>query len=245
MLRISCGQPSFCAVRGTDNRQTGIFTVNATMSEERLRRGYYPYCVYNMRKKHIAKQKLYFLMNKAPDTVCSTVSDSHSTVYDVFPKELLVSPEGAKLHTIGRLDLDTAGLLLFTNDGKLSDFLTRPENKIEKTYFVCLKKNVTPGAQKIYTQAALNGLLMPPEKKAEEQMSGPATLNWLSDDSCNITLTEGKFHEVKRIFRALGNEVIYLKRIKMAGLSLDETIKSGEFRPLTDQEVELLKQYCH
>lgn len=181
-------------------------------------------------------------MNKAPGTVCSMVSDSHSTVYDVFPPELLVSPEGAKLHTIGRLDLDTAGLLLFTNDGKLSDFLTRPENKIKKTYFVCLKKNVTAGAQKIYTEAAFNGLLMPAEKKAEEQMSGSATIEWLTEDSCNITLTEGKFHEVKRIFRALGNEVIYLKRIKMAGLSLDETLKSGTYRPLTQAEIDLLKQ---
>ena len=181
-------------------------------------------------------------MNKAPGTVCSTVSDSHSTVYDVFPPELLVSAEGAKLHTIGRLDLDTAGLLLFTNDGKISDFLTRPENRIEKTYFVCLKKNVTPGAQKIYTEAAFKGLLMPAEKKAPEQMSGLAVINWLTEDSCNITLTEGKFHEVKRIFRALGNEVIYLKRIKMAGLNLDESLKSGTYRPLTQTEIDLLKK---
>ena len=83
---------------------------------------------------------------------------------------------------------------------------------------------------------------MPAEKKAPEQMSGSAVINWLTEDSCNITLTEGKFHEVKRIFRALGNEVIYLKRIKMAGLSLDESLKSGNYRPLTQTEIDLLKQ---
>ena len=181
-------------------------------------------------------------MNKAPGTVCSSVSDSHQTVLAAFPPELLVSPEGAKLHTVGRLDLDTAGLLIVTNDGQLSNYLTRPENKIEKTYFVCLKKNVLAGAQKIYTEAALKGVLMPADKKAGPQMSARALIEWLSEDSCNITLTEGKFHEVKRIFLALGNEVIYLKRIKMAGLTLDQNLKSGEYRPLTQEELEALKK---
>lgn len=179
-------------------------------------------------------------MNKAVGTVCSTVSDSHPTVYDVFPKDFLISKEGAKLHTIGRLDSDSAGLLLFTNDGKLSNYLTRPENCIEKTYFVCLKKNVSFGAQKIYAEAALKGLTLPPDKKAEQECSAPAKINWLTEDSCNITLTEGKFHEVKRIFLALGNEVVYLKRISMAGLRLDGSLKSGEYRSLTPEEIELL-----
>lgn len=195
-----------------------------------------------MRNRHIAQQKYYFLMNKAPGTVCSSVSDSHQTVLEAFPPELLVSPEGAKLHTVGRLDLDTAGLLIVTNDGQLSNYLTRPENKIEKTYFVCLKKNVLGGAQKIYMEAALKGVLMPADKKAGPQMSARALIEWLSEDSCNITLTEGKFHEVKRIFLALGNEVIYLKRIKMAGLTLDQNLKSGEYRPLTQEELEALKK---
>lgn len=179
-------------------------------------------------------------MNKSAGTVCSTVSDSHPTVYDVFPRELLVSNEGAKLHTIGRLDADSTGLLLFTNDGKLSNYLTRPENSIEKIYFVCLQKNVCPGAQKIYTEAALKGLTLPPDKKATEEQSAPAQIQWLTEDSCNITLTEGKFHEVKRIFLALGNQVVYLKRISMAGLNLDESLKSGEYRPLTQEETQTL-----
>ena len=97
-----------------------------------------------MRKKHIPKIKFYFLMNKKSGFVCSTVSDRRQTVYEAFPEDILTDENGAKLHSVGRLDADTEGLLLFTNDGKLSDFLTRPQNKIEKTYLVGLKNPVSP-----------------------------------------------------------------------------------------------------
>ncbi len=193
-----------------------------------------------MRKKHIPKIKFYFLMNKKSGFVCSTVSDRRQTVYVAFPKDILADENGAKLHSVGRLDADTEGLLLFTNDGKLSDFLTRPQNKIEKTYLVGLKNSVSSSEQKNYAKKAENGLVLPPEKKAGEQKSGEAKIDWLNENECKITLTEGKFHEVKRIFRALGNEVVFLRRIKMAGLVLDESLKSGEYRTLNESEIEAL-----
>jgi 16S rRNA pseudouridine516 synthase len=179
-------------------------------------------------------------MNKAAGEVCSTVSDSHRTVYEHFEPEVL-SSNGAKLHSVGRLDCDTEGLLIFTNDGKLSDFLTRPENKIEKTYFVRLKNLVTEIQQKEYAEQAELGVTLPPDKKSPEQKSNGAKITWLSANECEITLTEGKFHEVKRIFRALGNEVIYLKRIKFAGLELDENLETGTIRPLYESELFKLK----
>ena len=193
-----------------------------------------------MRKKHIPKIKFYFLMNKKSGFVCSTVSDRRQTVYVAFPKDILADENGAKLHSVGRLDADTEGLLLFTNDGKLSDFLTRPQNKIEKTYLVGLKNSVSSSEQKNYAKKAENGLVLPPEKKAGEQKSGGAKIDWLNENECKITLTEGKFHEVKRIFPALGNEVVFLRRIKMAGLVLDESLKPGEYRTLTESEIEAL-----
>ncbi len=179
-------------------------------------------------------------MNKATGEVCSTVSDSHHTVYEHFSPELLIS-NTVKLHSVGRLDCDTEGLLLFTNDGQLSNFLTRPENKIKKTYFVSLKNRVTNLQQKKYSDLAEKGLTLPPEKKAPEQKSAGAKITWLSENECHITLTEGKFHEVKRIFRTLGNEVIYLKRVKFAGLDLEESLPVGQFRPLYESEVKTLK----
>ena len=193
-----------------------------------------------MRKKHIPKIKFYFLMNKKSGFVCSTVSDRRQTVYEAFTKDILADENGAKLHSVGRLDADTEGLLLFTNDGKLSDFLTRPQNKIEKTYLVGLKNSVSSSEQKNYAKKAENGLVLPPEKKAGEQKSGGAKIDWLNENECKITLTEGKFHEVKRIFRALGNEVVFLRRIKMAGLVLEESLKPGEHRTLTESEIEAL-----
>jgi len=193
-----------------------------------------------MRHKKVPSQYYYFLMNKAAGEVCSTVSDSHRTVYEHFEPEVL-SSNGAKLHSVGRLDCDTEGLLLFTNDGKLSDFLTRPENKIEKTYFVRLENLVTEIQQKEYVELAELGVTLPADKKSPEQKSNGAKITWLSPSECQITLTEGKFHEVKRIFRALGNEVIYLKRIRFAGLNLDENLKPGESRPLYESEVRTLK----
>lgn len=189
-----------------------------------------------MRYKKVPSEYYYFLMNKAAGEVCSTVSDSHRTVYEHFSPDQLIS-NGAKLHSVGRLDCDTEGILLFTNDGKLSDYLTRPENKIEKTYFVRLKNLVTEHQQKEYSEQSELGLTLPPEKKSPEQKSSGAKITWLTQNECEITLTEGKFHEVKRIFRAMENEVIYLKRIRFAGLDLDETLKPSEFRPLYESEI--------
>lgn len=179
-------------------------------------------------------------MNKSCGTVCSSVSDRRRTVYESFPPEILVDKNGARLHTVGRLDADTEGLLLLTNDGDLSNFLTRPENKIKKTYLAALKNSVSEDEQKIYSEKAMAGIFLPPEKKFGWQKSGPAFLAWISGNECEITLTEGKFHEVKRIFRALGNEVEKLRRISFAEISLPEDLKNGEWRSLTEDELEKL-----
>ncbi len=217
-----------------------------------------------MRRKKVPVKKYYFLMNKAAGEVCSTVSDRRKTVYSHFPPEILIDSNGAKLHTVGRLDADTTGLLLLTNDGKFSDYLTRPQNIIEKTYLVKLKHAVTYDQQKNYIKKAAEGLILPPEKKAGEEKGAPAQIEWIKCDNlcqtgdcrlyedrsqnepgtelcdkCTITVTEGKFHEVKRIFRALGNEVTALRRIKMAGIELDEDLAPGQWRELREEEISL------
>ena len=179
-------------------------------------------------------------MNKAAGTVCSTVSDRRQTVYEAFPQAVLTDENGARLHSVGRLDADTEGVLLFTNDGKLSNFLTRPESKIEKTYLVALTSPVFGYEQKNYFEKAAAGLILPAEKKSGEQKSGGAKISWRSETECEISLCEGKFHEVKRIFRALGNEVKNLKRIKFAGLALPADLGRGDFRKLTAEEIEYL-----
>ncbi len=192
-----------------------------------------------MRHKKQPSKYYYFMMNKAYGTVCSTVSDRRHTVYEVFPPDLLIVG-GGKLHTAGRLDADTEGLLILTNDGKFSDFLSRPVNKIQKTYLVTLKNCVSTDAQNEYKSLASAGLSLPAEKKAPVQQANPASIEWIDSTKCRITVTEGKFHEVKRIFRALGNEVLALKRVSFGTLELDTSLAPGQYRKLTENEVNLL-----
>lgn len=194
-------------------------------------------------------------MNKPCGYVCAAASDSHKTVYELLTPELqkLVSeaPRGCRLHTVGRLDCDTSGFLLITNDGKFSNRITsgpvveypqsgRIESTISKTYRAKLAAPVSAENQKEYTSRAATGLLLPPEKKYGEQKALPATIIFESPVICKITVKEGKFHEVRRIFRALGNEVSELERLAIGKLELPPDLKAGQWRPLTDDEKELL-----
>ena len=191
-------------------------------------------------------EKIYLIMNKPCSYVCSAVSDSHKTVYELLTEELRALVQGAKrgqrLHTVGRLDSDTSGLLLFTTDGNFSHEITAL-SKIAKTYRAALATPVTAGQQREYKERAALGLTLPAEKKFGEQECEPALLNFLSQTLCEVTIYEGKFHEVRRIFRALGNEVTELERIAIGGLKLPAELKPGEWRPLSKEEKESL--YSH
>lgn len=188
---------------------------------------------------------IYLVMNKPVGYVCSAVSDSHSTVYELLPQEMqnLVqnAKRGHRLHTIGRLDADTSGLLLFTDDGYFSHNLTAPDCHVSKTYIAKLARPVTGSEKLEYQHRAREGILLPPEKKADEYFTQPAKLDFLSDDICRLTIQEGKFHQVRRMIAALGNEVVKLTRVAIGELTLDETLKPGEWRRLSEGEVELLR----
>ena len=181
-------------------------------------------------------EKIYLMLNKPCGYVCSSVSDSHKTVYELLPVELqsLVkdAKRGERLHTVGRLDCNTSGLLLFTNDGSFSNTLTRPQNHIPKTYEATLVNPVEESAQSEYTRMAALGVTLPAEKKAPEQKSGGAQLEFLDPTHCRITLTEGKFHEVRRLFRALGNEVQALHRLSLGKYTLPPDLKEGQIVPV-------------
>lgn len=186
----------------------------------------------------------YLMMNKPCGVVCKSVADWNTPVFELLSPELqkLVSEakRGQRLHTVGRLDCNTSGLLIITDDGKLSHHLTAPENLIEKTYIAKLATPVSLQEQTEYIAKAAKGLILPAEKKAVEEQSAPAKLEF-TEKGCIITVTEGKFHEVRRLFRALGNEVTELKRISIGSLNLDENLKPGQYRPLTELELSRLK----
>ncbi|MCQ2577995.1 MAG: pseudouridine synthase [Treponema sp.] len=159
-----------------------------------------------------------FVMDKPKGFVCSRVSDRRKTVYSLLSPELQNNKE---LHTVGRLDADTTGLLIFTTNGSLSNYLTDPKNHIEKEYLVTLETPVTEMDQKLYISKCKDGLYIPPEKKDGDFTAFPKKLYFTSQNTCHITLTEGRFHEVRRIFQALGNTVIELRRLSMGPYSLE------------------------
>ncbi len=185
-------------------------------------------------------------MNKPCGYVCAAVSDSHKTVYELLTPELqkLVSGalRGCRLHTVGRLDCDTSGLLLLTNDGKFSNRITTG-HRITKTYRARLAAPVSPENQETYISRAAAGLILPPEKKYGEQKALPASLIFEAPDVCKITVNEGKFHEVRRIFRAQGNEVSALERLAIGSLELPPKLKCGQWREMTTDERDSL--YFH
>ena len=151
------------------------------------------------------------------------------------------------LHSVGRLDIDTEGLLILTTDGKLSHRLTDPTTHIPN-----LRNAVSEEEQKHYVSLFSKGLWLEAEKKSAAFVTKPAVLHWLDNEDeyctiygadftiCTLTLTEGKFHQVKRMFKAVGNEVIFLKRIAMGALFLDASLHPGQWRPLKDEELRCL-----
>lgn len=145
-----------------------------------------------------------------------------------------------ELHLVGRLDIDTEGLLLLTTDGGLTHRLISPKSHVTKTYYIRLETPVSPEEQKTYSQQAEKGILIAPEGNDEEYLCKPAALTWISPLECTLVITEGRYHQVKRMMAALGNNVLYLKRQAMAELHLDETLQPGQYRELREEEILLL-----
>ena len=183
---------------------------------------------------------VYLMMNKCAGTVCSSLDGDDRSVLDGIDKDLLYPSNLPPLHMVGRLDKDTEGLLILTTDGELSHKLTNPESHISKTYYVRLKNPVCHEEKLAYIQKCRSGFFIPREKMESSFTCKSSSLEFIDDISCYLTITEGKFHQVKRMFMALGNEVTYLKREKMSLLKLDPMLKSGEYRHLTSDELCLL-----
>ncbi len=180
---------------------------------------------------------VYFMLNKPAGVISATEDFIHETVLDLLgPADLVQEP-----HPVGRLDIDTEGLLILTNDGQLTHQLTSPKKEVDKEYYARIEGLVTEDDIAKFEE----GLIL--EDKEEDFKTRPAKLEILSVDEeeneseINVTIHEGKFHQVKRMFAAVGKEVLYLKRIRMKNLELDETLPPGEYRPLTEEEIKSLK----
>lgn len=176
------------------------------------------------------RELVYLMMNK-PDGVISATTDSlHETVIDLLAEEY----KAFDMFPVGRLDKDTEGLLLLTNDGKLAHQLLSPKKHVPKTYYAKVIGKVTEKDIALFKK----GVTLD-----DDYVTLPAELVILkSDDLSEIELTiyEGKFHQVKRMFEAVDKKVDYLKRLSMGSLELDEDLALGEYREIEEEELEKL-----
>lgn len=170
----------------------------------------------------------YFMLHKPAGYVCANEDGEHPIVFDLMIDE----PNVQKLHTVGRLDLDTTGILLITDDGKWSHTITSPKHHKDKTYRAWLAEPLVEKAE-----AKLEKGIMLEEEKNRTK---PAVLQRINDQEVLLTISEGRYHQVKRMFAALGNRVVQLHRESIGGIMLDENLAEGEYRPLTDEEIAIL-----
>jgi 16S rRNA pseudouridine516 synthase len=181
----------------------------------------------------IYKEFIYLMMNKPQGVISATEDTRDETVIDLLEMEDQIYEP----FPVGRLDKDTEGLLLITNDGQLSHRLLSPKKHVPKTYFAVIEGEVTEKDIEAFRQGVTldDGYFT----KSGELVILKSGL--MSD--IELTITEGKFHQVKRMFQAVGKRVVYLKRISMGPLKLDESLELGEYRELTEEEIEELMNY--
>ncbi|EEQ79024.1 pseudouridine synthase [Staphylococcus warneri] len=176
-------------------------------------------------EKIIYIDKVYIMLNKPSGVVSATEDDKHQTVIDLIPEY-----QHLEIFPVGRLDKDTEGLLLITNDGQFNHDLMSPNKHVPKTYEVVSKNDVTQSDVERFKE----GL------ELSDGLVKPAQLEIIENRRSRVTIYEGKYHQVKRMFHEIENEVLQLKRIKIANLELDTSLKLGEFRLLTENDFKLL-----
>ncbi len=183
-------------------------------------------------EKVVYTEFIYLMMNKPPGVISATEDKHDQTVID------LLDPlaQHFKPFPVGRLDKDTEGLLILTNDGHLTHQLLSPKKHVPKLYFAVIEGKVTEDDVKKFKEGVTldNGYFTKP---------GELTILSSGDVSeIELSIMEGKFHQVKRMFESVGKKVTYLKRMRMGSLQLDETLELGDYRHLTEDELEALQQ---
>jgi len=182
----------------------------------------------------VYRKYIYLMMNKPDGVISATRDNRDETVIDL----LGVDHQTFEPFPIGRLDKDTVGLLLLTNDGELNHRLIAPKWHVDKVYYAKINKNVDEKD----VIAFQNGITLDDGYKClEAKLEILSSSDELSE--IRLTIQEGKFHQVKRMFEAVDKEVIYLKREEFGGLLLDPTLEEGEYRELSDEELSILKSY--
>ncbi len=175
------------------------------------------------------EEYVYYMLNKPQGYVSATVDNVYPTVIELIDDEV-----HDDLFPVGRLDVDTEGLLLITNDGKLAHRLLSPKHHVDKTYFTRVEGRIDQEDQKAFEKGCV----------LDDMTCLPAHLEIVRVDdnlsTCLVTIAEGKFHQVKRMFLSVGKKVVFLKRITMGPIVLDENLELGAYRRLRQDEIDRL-----
>lgn len=169
----------------------------------------------------------YYMLHKPAGVITATEDKKESTVMDILKEEKVKN-----LFPVGRLDKDTEGLLLVTDDGELAHNLLSPKKHVDKEYLVKVRDSISEEDCRKLSEGVDIG---------DEKPTAPAKVERMAEKEILLTIREGRFHQVKRMLQAVGNEVLYLKRLSMGSLRLPEDLEKGAYRPLSEEEIYKIK----
>lgn len=169
----------------------------------------------------------YYMLHKPAGVITATEDKKESTVMDILREEKVKN-----LFPVGRLDKDTEGLLLITDDGELAHNLLSPKKHVDKEYLVKVRDSISEEDCRKLSEGVDIG---------DEKPTAPAKVEHVAEKEILLTIREGRFHQVKRMLQAVGNEVLYLKRLSMGSLRLPEDLEKGAYRPLSEEEIYKIK----
>lgn len=170
------------------------------------------------------------MLNKPAGIVSATEDSKDKTVVDILPEKY----RNKNIFPVGRLDKDTVGLLLLTNDGEFAHNTLSPKKHFDKTYIVTFEGTLPDNAKKLFEEGI----------NLKDFKCKPARLYISGENTAKVIISEGKYHQVKRMFSALGCNVTRLKRTAFGNIALDSSLKEGEFRQLNQAEMDYIKSYC-
>lgn len=169
----------------------------------------------------------YYMLHKPAGVITATEDKKENTVMDILREEKVKN-----LFPVGRLDKDTEGLLLITDDGELAHNLLSPKKHVDKEYLVKVRNSISEEDCRKLSEGVDIG---------DEKPTAPAKVERVAEKEILLTIREGRFHQVKRMLQAVGNEVLYLKRLSMGRLRLPEDLEKGAYRPLSEEEIYKIK----
>ncbi len=209
----------------------GLVTVNGVLCRSSDQKINEDTDIIEFKGQKLAYSKFkYYMLNKPQGVVTATQDDHDKTVMDLLDPSI----RKKDIFPVGRLDKDTEGLLLITNNGDLAHLLLSPKRHVDKTYLAHLEKSINNDALQKLEKGVDIG---------EDKLTLPAKAEKISDKSIYLTIHEGRFHQVKRMLKAVDNEVVYLKRLTFGSLKLDDSLEAGAYRALTEEEIRNLQKH--